>query len=377
MNPLLELRNQGQSVWLDYISRGLIASCGLRSMIEKDGLSGVTSNPTIFEKAIDTGTDYDVRLRELVARNPKIEATKLYDELVIEDVRSAADALRPRHEKSGGADGFVSLEPPPRTTLDTAAILAEARRLWRDVGRPNLMIKVVGTSEGIKAVETLISEGINVNITLMFSMRHYEAVASAYLHGLEHCEKPERVSSVASFFVSRVDTQVDKALEANGRNEALSLRGRIAIANARLVYRRFQEIFHGGAFATLRKKGGRVQRPLWASTGTKNPHYRDVLYVEELIGPETVTTVPLPTLEAFRDHGRVRGATVLEASIDAATELAELSGLGIDLDAIAERLQSDGVESFARSYTKVMAALDNKREAVQRALQAENVITQR
>lgn len=364
MNPLLELRNQGQSIWLDYISRGLIASGGLRSLIENDGLRGVTSNPSIFEKAIDAGTDYDARLRELVARNSQIGAKEIYDELVIEDVRSAADALRLRYEEAGGADGFVSLEPPPQATRDTAAILAEARRLWQAVSRPNLMIKVVATPEGVKAVDTLISEGINVNITLMFSMRHYEAVVSAFMRGLERCRQPEKVASVASFFVSRVDTQVDKALEAKGTTEALALRGKIAVANARLVYRRFREIFHGDAFSTLRKRGARVQRPLWASTSTKNPNYRDVLYVEELIGPETVNTLPLATLEAFRDHGRVRGATVQDGWADAEQELGALADLGIDLNAITERLQVDGVELFAESYSKVMAALEKKREAM-------------
>lgn len=364
MNSLIELRNQGQSIWLDYISRHLIASGSLRSMIEKDGLHGVTSNPSIFEKAIDTGTDYDARLGELLASNSRIRATAIYDELVIEDVRGAADALRTQYDESDGADGFVSLEPPPQTTRDTAAIVAEARRLWHAVSRPNLMIKVVATAEGVRAVDTLISEGINVNITLMFSMRHYEAVAGAYIRGLEHCRRPETVASVASFFVSRVDAQVDKALEANGASEALALRGTIAIANARLVYRRFREIFHGEAFAALGNRGARVQRPLWASTGTKNPEYRDVLYVEELIGPETVNTLPLPTLEAFRQHGRVRGATVMEGWAEAEQDLAKLASLGIDLEAITERLQVDGVELFAAAYNKVVAALERKREAL-------------
>jgi transaldolase len=278
MNTLLDLRNQGQSIWLDYISRDLIANGGLRSMIEKDGLRGVTSNPSIFEKAIDAGTDYDARIRELVASNARIGAKEIYDELVIEDVRSAADALRMQYEESGGTDGFVSLEPPPQATRDTEATLAEARRLWQAVSRPNLMIKVVDTPQGVSAVDTLISEDININITLMFSMRHYEAVTSAYIRGLERCRHPEKAASVASFFVSRVDTQVDKALDANGSSEALALRGRTAIANARLVYRRFREIFYGEAFSALRKQGARVQRPLWASTSTKNPEYRDVLY---------------------------------------------------------------------------------------------------
>jgi transaldolase len=364
MNPLLELQKQGQSIWLDYISRGLIASGGLRAMIENDGLRGVTSNPSIFEKSIDSGTDYDAELAELLARNPRAEVREIYDTIAITDVRSAADALRPRYDESGGADGFVSIEPPPQLTRDTQATLGEARRLWHAVDRPNVMIKVAATPDGVRAVDTLISEGINVNITLMFSMRHYEAVTAAYIRGLERCSRPEKVASVASFFVSRVDTQVDKALEANGSDEALGLRGRIAIANAKMVYRRFREIFHGDAFAALRKLGARVQRPLWASTSTKNPNYRDVMYVEELIGPETVNTVPLATLEAFRDHGRVRGATVLEGWDEAGRQLATLSGLGIDLNAITEKLQADGVESFADAYSKVMAALGRKREAL-------------
>lgn len=364
MNPLLELQSQGQSIWLDYISRNLIAAGDLRSMIDNDGLLGVTSNPSIFEKAIDIGTDYDGRLRELLARNPQAGANEIYDELVIEDVRSAADALRLRYEENGGADGFVSLEPPPQTTRDTVAILAEARRLWQAVNRPNLMIKVVATPEGVRTVDTLISGGINVNITLMFSMRHYEAVASAYIRGLERRRRPEKVASVASFFVSRVDTQADKALESNGSSEALALRGKIAIANAKLVYRRFREIFHGETFAALQKRGARVQRPLWASTSTKNPEYRDVLYVEELIGPETVNTLPLATMDAFRDHGRVRGATVLEGWADADEEISRLGSLGIDLDAIAEQLQVDGVDLFAEAYNKVMAALERKRESM-------------
>lgn len=364
MNPLLELQKQGQSIWLDYISRGLIAKGALRTMIENDGLRGVTSNPSIFEKAIDTSTDYDARITELVARNPHFGAREIYDELVIEDVRNAADVLRPWYDESGGADGFVSLEPPPQLTRDTAATVMEARRLWRTVSRPNLMIKVVASPEGVKAVDTLISEGINVNITLMFSMRHYEAVTGAYLRGLERCMRPESVASVASFFVSRVDTQVDKALEANGTSEALALRGRIAIANAKLVYRRFRELFHGDAFASLRNRGARAQRPLWASTSTKNPNYRDVLYVEELIGPETVNTVPLATLEAFRDHGRVRGATVLEGWNDAEQELGRLAGLGIDLNAITEQLQIDGIQSFADAYGNVLAALERKLDAI-------------
>ncbi|HXK61648.1 MAG TPA: transaldolase [Acidobacteriota bacterium] len=364
MNPLLELRQKGQSVWLDYIQRSLITSGGLLSLIENDGVRGVTSNPSIFEKAIDTDADYDGALAELLARKPAITAQELYDVVVLEDVRNAADILRPWYDESGGTDGFVSVEPPPQLTTDTAATIAEARRLWRTIDRPNLMIKVVATTDGVRAVEELIAEGINVNITLMFSLAHYEAVAHAYIRGLERCARPGTVASVASFFVSRVDTQVDKLLEANGSEAALDLRGKIAITNAKIVYRRFREIFYGDAFSKQRDRGARVQRPLWASTSTKNPQYRDVVYVEELIGADTVNTLPPATLEAFRDHGRVRGATVMEGLAESEQELRQLADLGIDLNSIAEQLQKDGIKSFASAYGKVLAALDKRCELI-------------
>ena len=379
MNPLLQLRKQGQSVWLDYIRRDLIVSGRLRSLVEDDGLRGVTSNPTIFEKAIDGSTEYDAGIAEMLARNSRqqalapssgqesknTEAKDIYDGLAIEDVRHAADVLRPSYEESGGADGFVSIEPPPQLTRDASATIAEARRLWRTVDRPNLMIKVVATTEGMAAVEALISEGINVNITLMFSLRHYEAVAAAYLRGLGRCHRPDRVASVASFFVSRVDSQVDRLLEAIGTGEALALRGKIAIANAKIAYHRFREIFYGDAFSAQRKRGGRVQRPLWASTSAKNPQYRDVLYVEELIGPDTVNTMPVATLDAFRDHGRVRGDTVTEALAEAQRALGALAELGIDLDSITEKLQTDGISAFAADYDRVLTAIGRKRQGIQ------------
>ena len=360
MNPLLQLRNHGQSVWLDYIRRDLLVSGRLRSLIDEDGLRGVTSNPTIFEKAIDGSTDYDAGLTQMLARNSRYDATQLYDELAVEDVRQAADILRPRYEESSGTDGFVSIEPPPQLTRDTSATIAEARRLWETVDRPNLMIKVVATPEGIAAVEALISEAINVNITLMFSLRHYEAVAAAYLRGLERCRRPERVGSVASFFVSRVDTEVDRSLEAVGSKEALALRGKIAIANAKIAYHRFREIFYGDPFSAQRKRGAHLQRPLWASTSTKNPRYRDVLYVEELIGPDTVNTMPLATLDAFRDHGRVRGDTIMEAVAEAQEALSGLERLGVDLDGITEKLQIDGISAFAADYERVLGTLAKK-----------------
>jgi transaldolase len=367
MNPLLELRKRGQSIWLDYIRRDLIRSGGLKQLIENDGLRGITSNPTIFEKAIDDSTEYDEALAALFAQNLNIEAREIYDALSIEDVRDAADALRPAYQESGGLDGFVSIEPPPQVTRDTQATIDEGQRLWRTVNRPNLMIKVVATTEGVQAVEALIAAGVNVNITLMFSLSHYEAVANAYMRGLQRCNAPAKISSVASFFVSRVDTEVERALEALGSPQALALRGKIAIANAKKVYQRFREIFFSDEFSALRRRGARVQRPLWASTSTKNPQYRDVLYVEELIGPDTVNTLPLPTLKAFRDHGRVRGDTVQENLSIAEDQLRTLSNLGIDLDAITEKLQVDGVASFASAYDRVLAALEKKRGSAMNA----------
>jgi transaldolase len=367
MNPLLKLRSQKQSVWLDYIRRDLIAGGGLRALVEQDGVRGVTSNPTIFEKAITGSPDYDAGIAELLTRNPDAAAKDLYDALAIEDVRHAADILRPSYEASGGADGFVSIEPPPQLTRDTMAAVAEARRLWRTVDRPNLMIKIVATPEGVAAVEELISEAINVNITLMFSLRHYESVSAAYIRGVGRCRRPERVASVASFFVSRVDTLVDRSLSAIGSDVALALRGKIAIANAKVVYRRFREIFYGDPFSAQRKRGALVQRPLWASTSTKNPDFSDVLYVEGLIGPDTVNTIPVATLDAFRGHGRVRGDTIMDDLAEAQEALTSLARLGVDLDGIAEKLQVDGISAFAEDYDRVLAAIDEKRSSIEMA----------
>ena len=362
MNPLLEPHDHNQSVWLDYIRRDLIVGGGLRALVERDGLRGVTSNPTIFEKAIDGDTDYDVGIAEALARNPNATAKELYDALAIEDVRHAADILRPSYEAADGSDGFVSIEPPPQLTRDTTATISEAHRLWRTVDRPNLMIKVVGTPEGVAAVEALIAEQINVNVTLMFSLRHYEAVAAAYIRGLSRCRRPEHVASVASFFVSRVDTQVDRALEEVGSTEARALQGKIAIANAKIAYERFREVFYGDPFSAQRMRGARVQRPLWASTSTKNPQYRDVLYVEELVGPDTVNTMPLTTIDAFREHGHFRGDTITSDVAEARQWLEGLARLGIDLNAIAEKLQVDGISAFAADYDRVLAAVEKKKK---------------
>ena len=364
MNPLKELLQQGQSVWLDYIRRNLIRTGELKRMVDNDGIRGVTSNPTIFEKAIAGSTDYDDALRQLLAEDEKADVGKIYEALAIEDIQKAADILRPIYDESAGEDGYVSLEVSPHLAHDTDATISEAKRLRETVGRPNVMIKVPATPEGIPAVEELIAAGVNVNITLMFSMSHYEAVARAYVRGLERCAAPEKIASVASFFVSRVDTMVDKALQSLGTPAAESLLGRIAIANSKVVYRRFEEIFHGEGFASLRQRGAKVQRPLWASTGTKNPLYSDVLYVEELIGAGTVNTLPPDTLSAFRDHGRIAGATVKQNLTDAEATLAALKALGIDLNAITEKLQEDGVAAFAASFDQLLTALEKKRKAM-------------
>ncbi len=364
MNPLKELTEQGQSVWLDYIRRNLIRSGELKRLVDEDGIRGVTSNPTIFDKAISGSTDYDSALRSLLAADPYAPVGNLYEPLAIEDIQMAADVLRTVYDSTNGDDGYVSLEVSPHLAHETQRTINEAKRLRAAVNRPNLMIKVPATPAGIPAIEELIAGGINVNVTLMFSMSHYEAVARAYLKGLERCGNPAQVASVASFFVSRVDTMVDKALEKVGTAEAKALLGKIAVANSKVVYRRFLEIFHGEGFAALRQRGARVQRPLWASTGTKNPAYSDVLYVESLIGSETVNTLPPETLDAFRDHGKVPGATVKQGLDEAEGALARLSSVGVDLNAITEQLQRDGVAAFAASFDQLMAGLEKKRRSM-------------
>ncbi len=359
-NSLRQLHELGQSVWLDYIRRDLITGGGLKKLIEEDYLCGVTSNPTIFDKAIEGTSFYDDSLRRLLHRNPQTPASELFEKLEVEDIQAAADVFRPAYERSEGRDGFVSIEVSPLLAGDTPASVAEARRLWREVARPNLMVKVPATRAGIPAIAALTAEGVNVNITLMFSLAHYETVANAFLSGLERAPDPRRIASVASFFVSRVDTPVDKALEALGTPEALALRGRIAIANAKLAYHRYQQIFSSDRWRKLAPRGARVQRCLWASTGTKNRAYSDVVYVESLIGPDTITTMPPETLDAFRDHGRVR-PTLTEELEEARAQVAGLARLGIDLDQITEKLQADGVAAFAASLDQLLTTLENKR----------------
>jgi transaldolase/glucose-6-phosphate isomerase len=363
VNPLRDLGSLGQSVWLDFISRALLKSGGFERLVVSDRVSGVTSNPTIFQKAMAARTDYDAQFISLLSADPGLTTGALFEAAAFDDIRAAAAILRPVYDRTDGADGFVSFEVPASLADDTVATVAEARRIWNALALPNLMVKVPATPAGIPAIEDLIASGVNINITLMFSLGHYQQVAQAYIHGLERCARPAEVASVASFFVSRVDTMVDQALEAIGRPEAMELRGRIAVANCKVVYQRFREIFYGAPFADLRVRGCRVQRPLWASTSTKNPAYRDVLYVEELIGPDTVNTMPPETIEAFRDHGRV-SPTVDDGVAAAREALGRLRTVGVDLEAITSSLQRDGVASFGRSYDTLISALEAKRRVL-------------
>lgn len=360
MNRLRELNQYGQSVWLDDISRGLIKGGGLQRLVDDDGLTGLTSNPTLFSKAIAQSTHYDDALDRVLQVNPRVVNRLLAERMVVEDIQLAAAVLRPIYDRTDAADGFVSVEVSPAYAHDTAATVADARRLWFEVARPNIMIKVPATPEAIPAVEILIAQGINVNVTLMFSLEHYEAFAHAYLRGVARHAEPRYVSSVASVFVSRLDTLADRRLTAIGSADALALRGKVAIANARRIYRRFGEIFRGEAFATLARRGARVQRPLWASTGTKNPSYSDVLYLEALVGRDTVTTVPPATLDAFRDHGRPYGA-LEENGPEAELALAAAASHGLDVAALAAQLQAEGLAAFAASHEQLLATIDHKR----------------
>lgn len=362
-NPLLELAALGQSVWLDFIRRSLIDSGELARLVAEDGVRGVTSNPAIFEKAIASGDEYTGQILE-VAPAVDGEAARIFEALAVEDVRRAADVLRPVHEASGGADGFVSLEVSPELADDRDGTIAEARRLWAAVDRPNLMIKVPGTPAGVPAVRQLIAEGIHVNVTLLFARSAYVAVADAYLEALEERADQglpiDRAASVASFFVSRIDTLVDQRLDERlndavpaDRHRLERLRGRVAIANAKLAYRHYRALVESERWRLLAARGARPQRLLWASTSTKNPAYRDTLYVEELIGPDTVNTVPPETLEAFRDHG-IADETLTEGVDEAAAELAELERLGVSLDRATDELLADGIAKFVAPYRKLL-----------------------
>jgi transaldolase len=361
MNPLVELQAYGQSFWYDNIRRKFLHDGTIRRLLDEDGLRGMTSNPSIFEKAIGNSDDYDDQITGLVAKGEK--PAGVYEALALADIRTACDLFAELYETSEGGDGFVSLEVSPHLANNDVETIAEARRLYGAVNRPNVMIKVPATAEGIPAIRELIADGINVNITLMFSMAHYEAVANAYLEGLTKLlargGEPAKVASVASFFVSRVDTAVDKKLKALDDPAAEALLGKAAIANSKLVYRRFKEIFHGESFERLGSAGAARQRLLWASTSTKNPNYPDTIYVDELVGPETVNTMPPATIEAFRDHGTL-GNRLEEGIGEAQLVLDHLVELDIDLDDITEELQKDGVEAFARSYDSLVNTIAQK-----------------
>jgi len=374
INPLLQLKAQGQSIWLDDIDRGYLLSGLFRRLIDEDGLSGATGNPTIFEHSITHDTTYDEQMRQLIRQQKS--AQEIYEALAITDEKMVADLLRPLYEQAGGQDGFVSIEVSPYLAHDTEKTLAEVRRFWQTIDRPNLMVKIPSTPAGVPAIRQALVEGININITLIFSLDNYRQVAEAYLSALEERRAAgkdiSRIASVASFFVSRVDVLVDQLLEDKIKATSVSaeqqqlkaLQGKVAIANARLAYQEFKRLFTSPRFEALRQYGARVQRPLWASTGTKNPAYRDVLYVEELIGPNTVNTMPLKTLESFRDHGRVR-LSVEEDIPQARAVLAALEHIGIHYDQVTQQLREEGVQKFIDSFHKLFECIDNKRKVLQ------------
>jgi len=359
-NALQRLWDLGQSPWIDFIDRDLIASSKLADLVDQ-GIRGLTSNPTIFAKAVATGQYDDLVRRQIEAGN---DARTIYEEIAVTDVGDAADVLRRVYDESDGADGFASIEVEPDLAADTGGTVARARELWARLERPNVFIKIPATEEGIPAIEATIGAGVNVNVTLMFSVEVYRRVARAYIAGLRarhgRGEDISRVASVASFFVSRVDTKVDKALDEMGSDDAKQARGKAAIANAKLAYEAFSEIFGGDEFADLRAAGARVQRCLWASTSTKNPDYRDVLYVEELIGPDTVDTMPTETITAFLDHGRIE--QTIDRDVDAAhAALRELKALGIDMQRVTDELIDEGVASFSKSFDELIESIESKR----------------
>ena len=366
-NPLQQLYRAGQSAWLDYIDRSMLHNGKLQALIDGDALVGMTSNPTIFEKALAEGEAYDAQIS---SASSDLSPAELFELIETDDVRAACDRFAKVFEETEGQDGYVSIEVSPSQAFDADATVIEARRLWTTVGRPNVMVKVPGTVEGARAIRRLIAEGINVNVTLLFAIEAHDRVIEAYIAGLEDRMAAghaiDHVASVASFFVSRVDTEIDKRLNAMAsaasgaeQERLLALRGRAAIANARLAYRLFTERFSGSRWERLAAKGAMVQRPLWASTSTKNPAYRDVIYVEQLIGPHTVNTLPPATMDAFRDHGVV-SRTVDAGYETAEADLAALAAVGISVSQVTEQLLTEGVASFQRSFDTLLAGLSRK-----------------
>lgn len=357
MATLSELSRLGQAIWLDSIDRNLLEKGGLQALVDA-GVTGVTTNPTIFHKAITGSADYDGSIAEQVRAQPNVDGNALFEALTVADVQRGADIMAPVYARTDGADGYVSIEVAPDLAYDAQGTINSARHLWKKVARTNVMIKVPGTEPGLAAIETLIADGINVNVTLLFAVQRYEAVVRAWARGLARCMQPRNVASVASFFVSRVDGKVDKLLESV--QGGADLQGKSAIANAKLAYAKFLALMQEPDIAAQLARGARPQRPLWASTSTKNPKFRDVLYVETLIGRDTVNTLPPETLSAFRDHG-VAADTIGQDVPAAKALLATISRHGIDLDAITRALESEGVASFKDSYDKLLADLQLKR----------------
>lgn len=372
--PFVELKAMGQSVWLDDIDRGQLRSGFFQRLIEEDGLSGATGNPTIFEHSITHDTTYDEQMQQLLREGKAPQA--IYEALAMTDERMVADLLRPTYDRTNRQDGFVSIEVSPYLAHDTEGTLAEVRRFWQAIDRPNLMVKIPATQAGVPAIRRALADGININITLIFSIENYRQVADAYLDALEERRADGRdishIASVASFFVSRVDVLVDRLLaeKVNATNDPAmkrqltALQGKAAIANARLAYQEFKRMFGGPRFAALKGHGAHVQRPLWASTGAKNPACRDVMYVEELIGPDTVNTMPLKTIESFRDHGRVR-PSLEENLAQSQADLAALKQIGINYDQITRQLQVEGVQKFIDSFQTLFRCIESKQRKLQ------------
>jgi transaldolase len=362
---LARIRALGTSIWLDQIQRSLLQGGELRRLVAEDSLSGMTSNPAIFEKAILGGDEYDDQISALIEDDKDIDARSIYQAIAIQDVQEAADVLRSVYDETDGGDGYVSLEVDPDLAFDTDKTIAQAREYWERVNRPNLMIKIPGTDEGLPAIEQALSEGININVTLLFKVGQYRRVMDAHIAGLtrrlQDGKPVDRIHSVASFFVSRVDTEVDKRLEKVDPEVAAPLYGKAGVANARAAYQAYKKIYHGDRFAALRAAGAPVQRPLWASTGVKNPKYPDTMYVDELVGPETVNTMPYATLEAAKDHSN---ATEPRVEIDPTPDLKALADAGIDLDDVTDKLLTDGVDAFVTPMEKLLEGIESKIRAV-------------
>jgi transaldolase len=360
---LHELTEHRQAVWYDTLSRELVASGKLKRMMDEDAVTGVTSNPTIFQKALSSSDAYDHDLKELLAETD--DPSEIFFSLALQDIRDAADVLRPAYDASNSVDGYVSMEVEPGIAYDTLRTFEQARWIAKEVERPNLLVKIPATMPGLPAIEDCTAKGTSINITLIFSLDRYKAVVEAYLRGLERLVAaggdPTKVASVASFFVSRVDTEADRRLDEVGHPE---LKGKLAIANAKLAYQHYRDVFSSERWQFLEGKGASKQRCLWASTSTKNPEYRDVMYVEELIGPETVNTMPLETIEAFQDHGEVRGDTVLDGIEEAHALLQQLADAGVDYDDVTDALEAEGVQKFSDSFDQIVDSIREKRSAL-------------